>query len=189
MSKAALLVSVLALAPLSADTATWLDRALTNWNKPGELLAPPSGQVAREAIRSRCQIASAQSAGQRALEQAGWVAYNHLDLALAKADVEIVAGMTDADAACRPRGFQLFVFVGAALTGTLSPETMTTGLDASAGAVRIVAPDVITAEFARYGNKDMPCCPTSRMTVRYRIDRSGAQPILVPIEVRTTRSH
>lgn len=197
MTSATTLLLVLWFTPTAAqppaDAARWLDRPLANWNKAGAgasvALPSPSAKVDQQAIRTRCQIPAASTAGQRALEQAGWIAYDHLDRALSQNDVEIVAGMTDADATCRPSGFQLFVFVGGAFAGTLSPEPMITAQDASAGAVRIVGADAITAEFARYGNKDTPCCPTSHMTVRYRIDRADARPVIVPVDIRTTRGH
>jgi hypothetical protein len=181
------LLSLLTVVQPSSPGTTWLDRPLANWNTAEAPLARPAGPTERDAVRTRCKIPSPMTAAQRALEEAGWIAYDHLDRAVSRDDVEIVGGMTDADAECRPRGFQLFVFAGATFAGTLSPDPMTTGQDASAGAVRIVGPDAITAEFARYGNKDMPCCPTSRVTVRYRFDRAGSRPLLVPVDIRTTR--
>jgi hypothetical protein len=63
---------------------------------------------------------------------------------------------------------------------------MTSRLDASSGAVRLPPPQ-ITAEFSRYAPSDPLCCPSSRVTVRYRIDRTAAGAVVVPIEVRTTR--
>jgi len=52
--------------------------------------------------------------------------------------------MTAADGMCRPAHFNVFVFVGGRFAGTLSPQLMTSRLDASIGALRIAA------EFARY---------------------------------------
>ena len=46
---------------------------------------------------------------------------------------------------------------------------------------------VITAEFSRFASTDPLCCPSSRVTVRYRIDRTAAGPVVVPVEVRNTR--
>jgi len=37
-------------------------------------------------------------------------------------------------------------------------------------------------EFARYTEKDPLCCPSSRSTVRFRIDRTNAGAVVVPIE-------
>ena len=88
---------------------------------------------------------------------------------------------------CRPVTYNVFVFVGGRFAGTISPTTMTSRLDGSSGAVRITSRDTITAEFSRYADKDALCCPSSRVTVRYRIDRSGSQPVVVPTDIRTTR--
>ena len=81
----------------------------------------------------------------------------------------------------------MYVFVGGRYAGALSPQVMTPGTDASAGAVRFTD-DGITVEFARYKPGDSTCCPTSRVAVRYRIDRSDVGPVVVPVDVRTTRS-
>jgi LppP/LprE lipoprotein len=94
--------------------------------------------------------------------------------------------MRAADEACLPAVYHLFVFVGGRFAGTLSPVPMSSRLDGSAGAVRL-SPPLISAEFARYAGDDPPCCPSSRVTVRYRVDRLPAGPVVVPIEVRTTR--
>ena len=80
----------------------------------------------------------------------------------------------------------LFVFVGGTFAGVLSPATMTSRLDASSGVVRLPLPN-ITAEFARYTATDPLCCPSSRVTVRYRIDRTAAGPVVLPVEIKTTR--
>lgn len=187
-ASALLLCCTTAAVPQTPTGTTWLDRPLASWNLDGRFPAVASPNERRDQILARCQVPASRTDGHRALEGLGWIAYDHLDRSLSQGDVEIVAGMMDADDMCRPVGFQLFVFVAGRLAGTLSPDVMTTGQDASAGAVRIVNPDTISAEFARYGNKDAPCCPTARVSVRYRIDRSGSQPMLTPLEVRTTRS-
>ena len=78
------------------------------------------------------------------------------------------------------------MFVGGTFAGVLSPTPMTSRLDGSSGAVRLPLPN-ITAEFARYTSADPLCCPSSRVTVRYRIDRSAAGPVVAPVEIRTSR--
>ena len=87
---------------------------------------------------------------------------------------------------CRPAAYNLFVFVGGRFAGVLSPMAMTSRLDSSSGVVRLPLPGV-TAEFVRFASTDPLCCPSSRMTVRYRIDRTAAGPVVAPVEVRTTR--
>ena len=87
---------------------------------------------------------------------------------------------------CRPVTYNLFVFVRGQFAGLLSPTAMASRLDSSSGAVRMTLP-ALTAEFARYSSNDPLCCPSSRVTVRYRIDRTAAGPVVAPVEIRTTR--
>lgn len=55
------------------------------------------------------------------------------------------------------------------------------------GAIRLSPDDTISAGFSRYLDKDALCCPSSHVTVRYRIDRQAAVPVVDPIDIRTTR--
>ena len=110
-----------------------------------------------------------------------------MDRDVAQRDVEIVAGMAEADGMCRPMDFNVFVFVGGQLAGTLSPLQMASRGDGAIGAVRLAADDAIAAEFARYADRDALCCPSSRVTVRYRIDRTGPKAVVVPVSVQVTR--
>jgi hypothetical protein len=84
--------------------------------------------------------------------------------------------------------FNVFVFVNGHLAGTLSPQEMDSRTDGSiGGAVRVSPDDQIDAGFSRYLDKDALCCPSSHVTVRYRIDRQSTPPVLVPVSVRVTR--
>ena len=87
--------------------------------------------------------------------------------------------MREADGMCDPVTYNLFVFVAGRFAGVLSPVPMTSRLDASSGPVRMQLP-VITAEFARYTGSDALCCPSSRMSVRYRLDTTPDGPVVVP---------
>jgi hypothetical protein len=95
--------------------------------------------------------------------------------------------MSAADGMCRPVAYNLFVFVGGRFAGVLSPAVMTSRLDGSSGAVRMLSRDSLSAEFARYKEGDALCCPSSRVSVGYRIDRASGRPLVEPIEIRTTR--
>jgi hypothetical protein len=167
---------------------SWLDRPLTSWNKTGEPLPkPPSLEESKSAVTSRCQLTfSVSTAAERAVDAAGWIPFLNFDQQLVQGDVEIVGGMRGADGMCRPEVYNLFVFVGGRFAGALSPTPMTSRLDGSSGAVRLRPPD-ISAEFARYASNDPLCCPSSRVTVSYRIDRSGDRAVVIPTEIRTTR--
>ena len=173
----------------AAQAAAWLDHPLQNWNKPGAVL--PSGPADRsdhdDAI-GRCNARLPQTDAARAVAAAGWVPQPYLDRELIKDDVEILAGVAALDSTCASMDYNLFVFVGGRYAGALSPRPMSPGTDASAGAVRFVG-DGITAEFVRYKAGDSNCCPSSRMVVRYGIDRSGERPVVVPLDARTTRSY
>jgi hypothetical protein len=146
---------------------SWLDRPLAGWRS---------------------------TRAEQAVDAAGWSPFWNVDQQLVRDDVEIVGGMRSADAACQPADYNLFVFAGGQFAGTLSPVEMTTKADSSSGVVRIPLPlikteFIITTEFARYQNSDALCCPSSRVAVRYRIDRTPAGPVVVPVELRTTRAH
>jgi hypothetical protein len=168
---------------------TWLDQPLTGWHAAGALLPKGTADAAARAdALKRCNLSPASTVADRALEAAGWIPQPHLDRPLVRNDVEIVAGFSSLDANCAPAAFNLFVFVGGRFAGTLSPGLMTPRTDASAGPVRFVN-DGISAEFARYKPGDADCCPSARVAVQYRIDRTGAAPSVVPLNVRTTRSY
>ena len=167
--------------------ASWLDRPLSAWNKPGAAVPSPGQKPAQPAaFIKRCSLTSPTQAGAGAVAAAGWVPYLHQDRALARDGVEIVGGLTDAGAACDPSGFNLFVFVNGRFAGTLSPVPMTASRDGVAGAVRLVSADSLTTEFARFAPGDLECCPSTRVRVTYRIDR-GDQPTIVATGVQVLR--
>jgi hypothetical protein len=56
-----------------------------------------------------------------------------------------------------------------------------------AGGIRLADDDTIAADFARYAESDPLCCPSGRVTVRYRIDRKATPPVVVPVSVQATR--
>jgi hypothetical protein len=168
--------------------SSWLDRPLVNWNKAGSPVpAAPGGDEAAGSVIRRCQLTPPRSTtAERAIDAAGWIPFWNVDQQLVREDVEIIAGMSEADGMCRPSTYNLFVFVGGRFAGMLSPMPMTSRLDSSSGVVRL-APPGISAEFVRFASTDPLCCPSSRVTVRYRIDRTAAGPVVLPVEIRNTR--
>ena len=189
---AALVATVLLQTVLAAGqgaSASWLDRPLSNWNKGGAPVpTAPQPSEPRATLIERCTLDARQPTPVGShLAAAGWVPFLHQDQQLSQADIEIVDGMNDADGMCRPGTFNAFVFVDGRFAGTLSPVPMTSRLDGSIGAVRIISADLITAEFARYRAQDPLCCPSSRVAVRFRIDRMAPDPVVTPLDMRTTR--
>lgn len=171
-----------------ARGASWLDSPLTNWNTVGDTVpSPPAHDETKQSLIARCQLTPPlATAAEKAVDAAGWVPFWNVDQQLVRDGVEIVGGLRGADGMCRPATYNLFVFVDGRFAGVLSPMPMTARLDGSSGAVRLPLP-LVTAEFARYTASDPLCCPSSRVTVRYRIDRTPAGPVVVPVDLRTTR--
>ena len=170
---------------------SWLDRPLSNWNTPGRAMprGTPNGETIPE-IAKRCTSLQVirDTPGERMVADAGWLPFHMFDRKIAQRDVEIVGGLAGADGMCRPVEFNVFVFVSGRLAGTLSPSLMDSRSDASiGGAIRLAEDDVISAEFARYAGTDPLCCPSGRVTVRYRIDRSAKSPVVMPVSLRVTR--
>jgi len=183
-----LFVACVASVVAQAQTGTfWLDRPLTAWNKPAAALpSPPQKPSQAAALAKRCSLDASKVAAAVPVTTAGWIPYLHQDRALTREGVEVIGGLTDANAACEPAGFNLFVFVNGRFAGTLSPVPMTAGRDGVAGAVRIVTADSLTTEFARFAPGDLECCPSTRVRVTYRIDR-GDQPAVVATGVQVLR--
>jgi hypothetical protein len=171
------------------DPGSWLDRPLANWNSVGgSLPKPPAAREPQGDLIKRCRWTPLLATpGGSALSAAGWIPMPHFDRQIARGDIEILDGMTAANDQCQPAGFNIFVFVGGRFAGTLSPDPMTSRQDRSPGAVRILNDDSVSAEFLRFTDKDSECCPSSRVTVRFQIDRTRAVPSVTPFEVRTTR--
>jgi hypothetical protein len=175
--------------PGAADGTGWLDRPLTNWNRPGAAVPRArQGPAAAEVLR-RCPPAGAQpsSAAARQLSAAGWLPFLPLDREIVHDDIEILGAMSDADGMCRPMGYQLFVFVGGAFAGTLSPQPMDSRADQSSGPLRILEDDVVQADFSRFTSSDALCCPSAHVAVRYKIDRHQTPPLVVPTGLRRPR--
>lgn len=196
MCGAGALAFSLAVSAAQTPPVSWLDRPLSGWNKAGAAVPPaPALAEAKAAVISRCRLTPPRSTrAEQAVDAAGWIPFWNVDQQLVREEVEIVGGMRGADAECQPAAYNLFVFVGDQFAGTLSPTEMTTKADSASGVVRMPLPlihpkFVISAEFARYQNADALCCPSSRVAVRYRIDRTAAGPGVAPVELRTTRAH
>jgi hypothetical protein len=176
-----LLLAVVGMANVQVP-ASWLDQPLRNWNRAGAAVpAAPAAPEPLKGVVSRCRLTPPGGSAAKAVSAAGWIPFRYFGTPLAQGDVEIVGGMTGADGMCRPTGYNVFVFVGGRHAGTLSPEPMTSRLDGASGEVRLALPQ-IAVQFARYTEKDPLCCPSSRSTVRFRIDRTKAGAVVVPFD-------
>jgi hypothetical protein len=182
------IVTVAASSSSAQSPAGWLDRPLAQWNQSGAAIASPaSGVESSGALARRCASNAVKGPTADALSKAGWVPFLHQDRSITRDDIEIVGGMSAASPGCEATVFNLFVFVAGRYAGTISPTAMTPARDGVVGAVRLTSADGLTAEFARYTPKDTECCPSSRVRVTYRIERSGGRPLLVATETRQIR--
>ena len=88
---------------------------------------------------------------------------------------------------CRPLGYQEFVFVDGVFAGTTSPKLMNARTDGSLLETDIKSSTQLTAQFARYTDRDALCCASRTSTVTYRIDGVNInRPLIVPIDVKTS---
>jgi hypothetical protein len=184
------LALLMAAAAMAQAGSAWLDRPMSSWNEVDK--GVPSAQPGTElqaALDRRCGSSSlAKSATADAIRKAGWVPFQHFDQVISRGDIEVIGGMTAASTpGCEATVFNVFVFVGGRYAGTVSPAAMTRNRDGDLGPVRITGDDALIADFARYTPSDTECCPSSRVRVTYRIDRSGKQPLLAATEARRTR--
>jgi hypothetical protein len=189
LAMALLLSNVSTSAAQQQRSSSWLDRPLKNWNRAGQPVPnAPAGDEPIGPLIARCRLTPPRSTmAERAVDSAGWIPFwNFGQQRLVQSDVEIIDGMRGADGMCRPLVYNLFVFVGDRFAGVLSPTPMMSRLDGSSGTVRIEPPAII-AEFSRYTSTDPLCCPSSRATVRYRIDRTAEGPVVVPVNVQRAR--
>jgi hypothetical protein len=178
----------MALTPRSAYAdGAWLDDQSVAWNTPGMRMPNPVQNRPGPAtdVDTRCtnQARPAETDEDRALERAGWTVFGSYE---AGWGVRIVRGLAGYDGMCRPMEYQAFVFVDGKLAGTLSPTPMDARSDGALTDSSFFSGDRIVAQYVRYTPQDALCCPSANSTVEFKIDRSGAAPV-VTRESTTTR--
>ncbi len=176
-------------APAPRTAGSWLDGPLAPWNAPASPVPRASLDEPLTDLVARCRLDVPTSTdAERAVGAAGWIPFLLFDREMREHGLEIIGGMTGADGMCRPLGFNAFVFVNGRFAGTLSPVPMSSRTDGVLGAVRSVDAETVAAEFSRYANDDALCCPSRRMSVRYRVAHDDA-PAVAPADVRTIRGY
>lgn len=162
--------------------ASWLDALRpASWNKSGlSIPVAPSVQGDTD-LHCRALARPAESEEDRHVRDQGW------DLIGAYQGgwrMLIIRGTAAYDGMCRPRQYQVFVFVRGVFAGTLSPEAMDSRTDGALNQVFLQADGQLIAEYLRYAAKDPLCCPSRTTRVEFRFGGDG--PILLPMSASTS---
>ena len=182
-----LLVAGLIPAPAAqaAPVASWLDLAVpAGWNTPGQAV-PAAVRDPSAHVDPRCVAQyrpPSKSRADRAVAKAGWSLVGPLQVF---GDTELVTAASGADGMCRPLGYQAFVFRSGKFVGTLSPQPMASRTDGMAGTIRLVAPDRLHVEYARYTDRDPLCCPSATTFVTFAFHGTGKSAVVAPVDART----
>jgi putative lipoprotein len=179
------IVVILARTAAPAHAESWLDQASpVGWNTAGRAV-PTAAVDPNTPVDPRCAAqyrSPSKSRADRAVVKAGWSLVGPLQVF---GDTELVTAASGADGMCRPLGYQAFVFRGGKFVGTLSPQPMASRTDGMAGTVRLLAPDRLHVEFARYADRDPLCCPSASTFVTFAIHGTGRTAVVEPVDART----
>jgi heat shock protein HslJ len=167
------------------SAGAWLDRPLVNWNRQSTELPRPIASIDQQEIKTRCPnlVRQADSPFEHELVNAGWLLYGALQ---SFGVTKVVTAMSGADNECRPLGYQAFVYFGDTYAGTLSPATMDSLTNGALTTIRLNSANNISAEFARYRENDLLCCPRRMSYVTYEVSIDEPRRI-GPVEIITRR--
>jgi hypothetical protein len=181
-----LALALLAASPLAAFAqGSWLDgETPRQW--PAASGVPMAPALPPDTVLDpRCveQSRPPETAEDRLTVAAGWMLIGEYRGGWG---IKVVTGATHFDGMCRPQGYQVFVFAAGQFVGAVSPTTMDSRTDGAAVQTVLQGPDRLSVVFVRYADTDPLCCPSRTSSASYRIDRSGAQPVLVLTSVLTS---
>lgn len=172
-------LSVLMVPPSSlvAADGSWIDGPRVNWNQTG-MTIPTAPSMSTEADARCLELRRRPETYEDKLVAAvGWTLWGSYQAGWGMTSVKALSSF---DGACRPLGFQEFVFVDGAFAGTISPVLMESRTDGAGAVLAFSAPESIAAVYRRYKSDDDPCCPSGMAAITFAIDRSGTVPLLVP---------
>lgn len=178
---------VLAALIAAGGTSAWLDaKTPAAWNTGGAIpKAPPLSADLKPGGHCAGGIRPVETPEDRAVHAAGWLPYGPYQR---YAGTSLVMAEADVDGMCRPAAFNVFVFVGGAFAGTLSPAPMASRTDGALEDVHLTGAQSFGAEFARYTPSDPLCCASSTTSVTYKIVRKNARAVVVPIGTTTAKN-
>ena len=175
-----LVVALLVAESAEAQSGAWLDQALSAWNEGGVTIPSAPAPKGDSPTDPRCAggVRQPETPSERLVTSAGWSLYAE---PMKRGTVTVLLGEASIDGMCRPWDYQAFVFVKGVFAGTLSPSLMDSRTDGALSEIRFPAPSAVEAAFLRYVDADPLCCPSRLTTVRYRIERRPAGPVVVPV--------
>jgi len=178
---------ILLLAP-TVSLAAWLDTdPPAKWHSRAPTVPPAPRVDGNNDPRCREAERPAETAEDRQVIAKHWRLFHDYQGGW---NVKVIWALSSYDGMCRPWGYQAFVFFRGSFAGTLSPDAMNSRTDGSLSSVELAAfgaaGDLLVATFQRYADSDPLCCPSRRTLVRYRIDRIGGAPIVVPVGSTTS---
>jgi hypothetical protein len=178
----ALLVFCFATIHDQVTAASWLDASKpAGWNKAGMPVpaAPqPSGTVDP---RCRSMARPAELEEDKSLHDKGW------DLVGAYQggwDIRVIQATASYEGMCRPRQYQVFVFMRGVFAGTLSPQPMDSRADGALSRVILQSNSRLSAEYLRYATNDALCCPSKTTHVEFEITRDPG--VVQPVSISTS---
>jgi LppP/LprE lipoprotein len=175
-----LLVALLVAERGEAQSGAWLDQPLSAWNQAGVTMPAAPAPKGDAPTDPRCAggVRQPETPSERLVASAGWSLYAEPKK---RGTVTVLLGEASIDGMCRPWDYQAFVFVKGVFAGTLSPSVMDSRTDGALSEIRFPAPSAVEVVFLRYVDADPLCCPSRLTTVRYRIERRPAGPVVVPV--------
>jgi heat shock protein HslJ len=165
--------------PVFAQNSIWLDQnPLPGWNERSRAIPQTRKMAAGDLTRCAKVVRQPALDAERQLARSGWTL---VEPAQASGRATLVTGAQGFDGMCRPLAFQMFVFIGNRLAGTLSPAPMNSRTDGALVNARLNSETTLSAEYARYRETDALCCPHKIEAVSFLIKPAGgANFLLVP---------
>jgi hypothetical protein len=175
---------LLAAQGASAQSSRWLDKPLSPWNPAGTAVPKAPKPKGDSPSDPRCAggVRYPETAVEGAVTTAGWSLFSQPRV---KGDTIVLLAEASVDGMCRPWDYQAFVFVKGRFAGTLSPVFMDSRTDGALSEIRLFSPTSIEVVFLRYVDADPLCCPSRLTTVRYRVERRGKGPVVVPVSAKS----
>ena len=157
----------------------WLDMSpLPNWNARSRAISQTKKISADELKRCPVTIRQPSLPQDFLLTKMNWTL---VGAAQVHGKTTIIGTAGAFDGMCRPLEFEMRVFVGNRVAGTLSPGPTNARTDGSLVSVKMTSERSLTAEYLRYRASDPLCCPYKTEAVTFVIKpEAGANFLLVP---------